>query len=553
MAVLAAGTFIESTHGTDAARILVYESFWFSLLLVFLAVNLAAAALTRLPWKKKHIGFVITHLGIIIILAGSLVTQRSMIDGQMALTEGETDAYLNLSQPLLYVYSKKAGTDHIFYLKKHAFAWEGRQALDSRDLPLPFKLHVTAYYPKAKAAESILPAESGPAAVKILLRNSFINQTQWLIENDEQLGLVQMGPAKLRFTDKLLKESAAEASPSARYLEIETQGSPVQIPLADSVSLPAEFSVEGTEYKITVMKIFKNAMVHGKELIEHPGSEDNPAVQFTLSGPGVEERHTAFAKYPDFPTVHGMKPSASGFKIFYRLPGSGSKGQSHELRFVRTETGLQAQVQTGREVRNLKTETGVEMPLGWMDLHCKIEEYLPHAKRHYQFTPEPEYSEAASPALRVEIQNGQESRSLWLGQGMKETLTENGEEYDFVFGQQRVPAGFRLTLKDFRLEHYPGTENPASYESDVTLKDDSRGVVRDATISMNNPLVYRGYRIYQSGYSQEQGSPEVSIFAVGRDPGVPVKYLGALIMVGGIITMFYTRRAPPAPKQESAK
>ena len=97
-------------------------------------------------------------------------------------------------------------------------------------------------------------------------------------------------------------------------------------------------------------------------------------------------------------------------------------------------------------------------------------------------------------------------------------------------------------LRDFRLEQYPGTSRPASFESDVTLKDDGRGLVRNQTVSMNKPLIYRGFRIYQSGYSQPQGEPEISIFSVGKDPGVPVKYAGTIVMVTGIIMMFYFRR-----------
>src|SRR3989338_6894659 len=67
MVVFGAGTFIESYHGAETASILVYQSPWFSVLLFFLGLNLVGSAIDRLPWKKKHIGFVMTHLGIIII------------------------------------------------------------------------------------------------------------------------------------------------------------------------------------------------------------------------------------------------------------------------------------------------------------------------------------------------------------------------------------------------------------------------------------------------------------------------------------------------------
>ena len=106
MAVLATGTILESLHGTDAARITVYESPWFSLLLLLLGINVAAAALDRLPWQKKHTGFVITHIGIITILVGSFLTQRLMMDGQMSIQEGQTEENITLSKPLLYIFNE---------------------------------------------------------------------------------------------------------------------------------------------------------------------------------------------------------------------------------------------------------------------------------------------------------------------------------------------------------------------------------------------------------------------------------------------------------------
>ncbi len=38
-----------------------------------LALNLLCAALTRWPWQRKHVGFVVTHAGIILMLTGAMV------------------------------------------------------------------------------------------------------------------------------------------------------------------------------------------------------------------------------------------------------------------------------------------------------------------------------------------------------------------------------------------------------------------------------------------------------------------------------------------------
>lgn len=558
MIVLAVGTILESLHGTETARLLVYETRWFSFLLLFLGINVTAAAFSRYPWKVKHIGFVITHAGIILVLVGSFMTQKLMIDGQMVISEGDTEHRITLPNPVLYIFSEKEERTHYVDLEKKAFPWQGlREIKQTNDgTALPFEMNLTAYYPKARMEEEMIPASVGEPALKVQLHNNFVDQEAWLIRNHAQSSL-QMGPAKLVFGNELLKESAPEA-PEAAYLEFEFENEKIHIPLKANAKWPADFSLKGTPYKVTILKTFRNATVMGKELVEQEdkteGAGQNPAVQLILKGKDLEERHTVFAKYPEFPTVHGMKPSAAGAHVFYRLPNAGSRGETHEIHFVEKDGKIFCQIVEGRKITTHEVTKGQTIPTGWMgNLTVTIEEYYPHASMKRTFIPQPnntENEEAVS-VIRLEIQKVPGSSEgvrnlvpfvLWLRQNVREELMIGNVNFHFMYGEKNIPAGFKLMLRDFRMHQYPGTDNPASFESDVTLKDDSRGMVKEVNISMNKPLVHRSFRIYQSGYSQPEGQPEISIFSVGKDPGVPVKYLGAIVMVCGIITMFYTRR-----------
>src|SRR5271154_2538890 len=100
--LLASGTIVESRYSTVVAKRFVYGTWWFGGFLVLLAVNLFCSALSRFPWKKYQTGFVITHLGIICILGGSLVTQKMGTDGQIALNEGEQGSVFQEEKPTLY-------------------------------------------------------------------------------------------------------------------------------------------------------------------------------------------------------------------------------------------------------------------------------------------------------------------------------------------------------------------------------------------------------------------------------------------------------------------
>src|SRR5471030_2791593 len=71
--VLSAGTILESLRGAEAARG-VYEAPWFFALQGLFALNLLSALVDRWPRNRWRIGFALTHLSILLILLGALVT-----------------------------------------------------------------------------------------------------------------------------------------------------------------------------------------------------------------------------------------------------------------------------------------------------------------------------------------------------------------------------------------------------------------------------------------------------------------------------------------------
>ncbi len=88
--VLGWATLVESRYGTKAVHFGVYGTWWFAALNVLLGLNVLCAALIRFPWKRYQTGFVITHAGIIVLLAGTLLTRLGGIDAQLPVFEGQT-------------------------------------------------------------------------------------------------------------------------------------------------------------------------------------------------------------------------------------------------------------------------------------------------------------------------------------------------------------------------------------------------------------------------------------------------------------------------------
>lgn len=85
-----------------------------------------------------------------------------------------------------------------------------------------------------------------------------------------------------------------------------------------------------------------------------------------------------------------------------------------------------------------------------------------------------------------------------------------GEQVNYMLtdgGMQRQELPFEVYLKDFRLERYPGSHSPSSYESDVILTVD--GEKREHMIYMNNVVDVKGYRLFQASYDPDERGTDV--------------------------------------------
>ena len=90
--MMACATFIEKYHGTDAAKALVYYSPLFILLHVLMVVNFLFITIKRRLFVTRRWGYALTHLSMIVILAGALTTHIFSFDGMLHLREGESSS-----------------------------------------------------------------------------------------------------------------------------------------------------------------------------------------------------------------------------------------------------------------------------------------------------------------------------------------------------------------------------------------------------------------------------------------------------------------------------
>jgi cytochrome c-type biogenesis protein CcsB len=103
----------------------------------------------------------------------------------------------------------------------------------------------------------------------------------------------------------------------------------------------------------------------------------------------------------------------------------------------------------------------------------------------------------------------------------------------------KVTLPFSVRLLDFRIDHYPGTMQPAGFRSDVEIIDPD-GKSFKAAVWMNHPLEYKGWSLFQSSYRQEAGR-EATVLSVSKDPGQLIVFLGYLLLVVGMCIVLGTR------------
>jgi hypothetical protein len=102
--LLGTATFVEANYGTAAVGFLIYHTWGFAALLSLLALNIFCAASIRFPWKRHQTGFVITHIGLLTLLAGSAISDRGSVNSQMLVYLGDSNQLaIDMDQSILSV------------------------------------------------------------------------------------------------------------------------------------------------------------------------------------------------------------------------------------------------------------------------------------------------------------------------------------------------------------------------------------------------------------------------------------------------------------------
>jgi hypothetical protein len=128
----------------------------------------------------------------------------------------------------------------------------------------------------------------------------------------------------------------------------------------------------------------------------------------------------------------------------------------------------------------------------------------------------------------------QDARLLLYGGETNPTEIRKGDRtYYIQLRRKKFPLPFVVRLKDFMMEFHPNTRIARSYKSLVEVMTPD-GASREVLISMNKPLRYKNYTLYQSSYSMDESGRESSTLAVVRNAGRLLPYWASFITFAGL-------------------
>jgi ABC-type transport system involved in cytochrome c biogenesis permease subunit len=114
-------------------------------------------------------------------------------------------------------------------------------------------------------------------------------------------------------------------------------------------------------------------------------------------------------------------------------------------------------------------------------------------------------------------------------------LPVQGKTYHLQLRKRRTELPFEVELVRFRAEYHPGTEIARAYASEVLIRDRAGGSPPwKSDISMNQPLRYKGYTLYQASFVEIEGK-QASVLAVVHNTGRLFPYLASGLMCVGLL------------------
>lgn len=555
-----AGTLIGAFVDQDAQS-RFFKSLPFSLLMIVFMVALILAVLSRYPWKKTHIGWIMTHAGLVIIVIGHGITTHFAFSGHVDLFEGQsTDVaegdrwYLVADLPELKTApgDPERGTRVRipFQLSEMPDVPIGR----TYTLPSGDRLTIERYFPSYEEHRVVEPDFSSdqplnPAVrLEITQRRGNDRQTlsEWLFAENPRESAKTFSSAFTTIYRRVADRSELEAllaeRPAEAVLRAEPRGgaAPFDIPVDRPGDPPRPLGDSGWE--VRVLKRFERLRIIDNKATEAAEGAPMPALQIELRSPeGKTDQRWLFALMPEADTSGSLEPPFT-----LRFKGGKASGPlaPSSLAILETPDGPSLRVLTDPQGRRragpLVLGEAIRVP--WLDEGVDVTVADRYPRTRVSMVPRTANYTANRPAVLVTLDGARGPVTQWVVWSKPPrptTFDGRSGPVHVRYAPDERPLGFTITLRDFVLKKYEGTNNPKSFESFVHVTPHDGDQPFRYHIYMNHVMDYNGWRFFQSSYDPETLAR--SIFTASYDPGKHVVYGGYLLTPLGLMFIVFVK------------
>jgi len=532
-AVLAWATIYEAKYGSEAARRAVYGAKWFDAVLVLLAINVAASAIVRFPWRPRLAGFLITHASILLILGGCLTTRWLGVTGRLRLAEGQRSNLLTTGNWVIALLPEDSGESDDLQVPI------GQQPKPGRTVTLngfgrTLDVKVLRYLPDSEVKEELIAGEpDDPPAVLVELQSEGHRFSRWLLADDQGRWAMRSAGFSLMASRRYVPPKPTATMPSKGTITATVAGKQYEVDVAEALAGPVPLA----DGKVTlqVKQYLERAFVDvDRKLKDSPERPLNPAVVVELNKDGRKEKRIVFARFGDISRMHS-RGGTTEVKLAFKHP----QGSAQGIRVVVTVEQQRPVLyeQNGEQLlQRAELAEGKPVQLKSLPWKLVLQKFLPHARPHLHVMAASSRSSSSGrlPAIEVEVASQGWRERGWLVWGQPKRFGSDGNTATLRFEEEHSALPFEIELNRFEIDRYPGTNMPAMYRSNVTVHDSELGEQRTVSIEMNRPLQHRGWSFFQSSYVVDRNR-RISILSVSKDPGKPIVYWGFLLLVVGTV------------------
>jgi ResB-like family protein len=394
-----------------------------------------------------------------------------------------------------------------------------------------YKVELRDFWPHYE--NQYLPSESGPAALRISASSSQERQEIVLLSGEN----ATVADVPLKYIDGPM-QSAGLDSPWGS-LQIRAGGDRSSVAVPDAV--PVKHDMAGWSFEITE---FQAAFRVGAGT-NYDGPMTNPMIRVKITDPdGTTAERILFALHPEFSMSHnGQEDPFPGLDIIYSFDQGVSFARNADgvvtgrtsMALIKSAMGAGDDYQEIASGSEFPIETGMlyQTPDGTYSLLVK------EIMDHVAMAPGLSQNQRAPAAGRIVVTapNGETAQTIVIKNSERgEAMQLAGKTLILRLSPIRIQLPYSVHLDDFLLLNYPGSRNPASYESHVKLYDAEAGIDgRPVRIYMNHPLTHRGFKHFQSSYDPDERG---TVLSVNYDPGKWPTYIGYILISLGFILVF---------------